>query len=210
MGGLTKNRIETLTDGVFAIAMTLLVFNIHVPQLQGADVAQLPHRLLELWSSFFIYALTFALLGIFWVAHHGQFFFIRRIDRNSLWINIAFLSTVTTLPFSAALLGSYPGQRVAVICYGVNLSLVALVLYAHLLYATGQAHLTGPESDKIGLSLAKQRLLSCPLLCATCIVISFFHPLVASIVYLTVPVIYIMPGRVDRYFADVLEGRGAK
>jgi hypothetical protein len=59
------------------------------------------------------------------------------------------------------------------------------------------------------LRLAKQRLLMCPFLCGVSILISFFHPLLASMLYLVIPVMYIIPGRVDRYFADVLAGRGA-
>jgi uncharacterized membrane protein len=209
MGGLGKSRVETLTDGVFAIAMTLMVFTIHIPQLEGVAVSELPHRLLELWPSFFIYGVTFAVLGIFWVAHHNHFYFIRHTDRNSIWINMTFLLFITTFPFSAALLGAYPGQRVAVICYGLNLALAALLLYAHLRYATGRSRLTGPEKDEKGLRLAKQRLLMCPFLCGVSILISFFHPLLASMLYLVIPVMYIIPGRVDRYFADVLAGRGA-
>lgn len=209
MGGLTKNRIETLTDGVFAIAMTLMVFNIHVPQLTGVAVAQLPHQLFELWPSFFIYGVTFAVLAIFWVGHHSHFFFVRRIDRNSIWINIAFLLSITTFPFSANLLGSYPDQRVAVICYGVNLALAALLLYAHVRYATDRRRLVGPETDAVGLRLAKRRLLSCPFLCGVSIAISFFHPLVGSLLYLVIPVMYIIPGRFDRYLADTFEGRSA-
>ncbi|MGB6429708.1 MAG: TMEM175 family protein [Candidatus Acidiferrales bacterium] len=207
IGGLTKNRVETLTDGVFAIAMTLMVFTIRVPQLEGGAVSQLSHRLLELWPTFFIYGVTFAVLGIFWVAHHTHFYFVRHIDRNSIWINMTFLLFITTFPFSASLLGAYPGQRVAVICYGVNLSLAALLLFCHLKYATGRGRLTGPEKDEKGLRLAKQRLLACPFLCGVSIVLSFFHPLIASMLYLVIPVMYIIPGRVDRYFADVLAGR---
>jgi uncharacterized membrane protein len=122
---------------------------------------------------------------------------------------MTFLLFITTFPFSAALLGAYPGQRVAVICYGVNLALAALLLYAHLRYATSRGRLTGPETDEKGLRLAKQRLLMCPFLCCVSIAISFFHPMLASLLYLVIPVMYIIPGRVDRYFADVLAGRSA-
>jgi uncharacterized membrane protein len=207
MRGLTKNRVEALTDGVFAIAMTLMVFSIHVPQLSGTEVAELPHRLLALWSAFFIYGVTFAMLGIFWVAHHTHFYFLQRIDRNSIWINIAFLFSVSMFPFSASLLGEYPGQRVAVICYGVNLALSALLLYAHLHYAARHGRLLGREADQKGYRLAKHRLLACPLLCGVSIVLALFHPFLGTILYLVIPVMYIIPGRVDRYFAEVIEGR---
>ncbi|MGB6546154.1 MAG: TMEM175 family protein [Candidatus Acidiferrales bacterium] len=209
MGGLTKGRVETLTDGVFAIAMTLMVFDIHVPELAGAAVAELPRRLFALWPDFFIYGVTFAMLGIFWIAHHNHFYFLRRIDRNSIWINITFLFSITLLPFSAALLGDYPGQRAAVIWYGLNLALAALLLYAHLRYATSEGRLLGGSVDKKGLRLVTHRLLACPILCGVSIALSFIHPFLASVLYLAIPVMYIIPGRVDRYFAAVLEGRSA-
>jgi uncharacterized membrane protein len=209
MRGLTKGRMETLTDSVFAIAMTLMVVSIHVPQLSGAAVTELPHRLLALWSAFFIYGVTFAMLGIFWMAHHNHFYFLRRVDRNSMWINLTFLFSVSMFPFSASLLGAYPGQRVAVICYGVNLALSALLLYAHLRYATNEGRLLGREVDEKGLRLVTHRLLACPFLCGVSIVLALFHPFLGTILYLAIPVMYIIPGRVDRYFADVFEGRSA-
>src|SRR5260370_42083933 len=94
-GGLSKNRVETLVDGVFAIAMTLLIFNIKVPELPGGGKdPDLNRRLLALWPQFTSYAITFVMLAIYWVGHHNQFHFIRRVDRSLLWLNILFLMTI--------------------------------------------------------------------------------------------------------------------
>ena len=87
-GGRSKTRIEALTDGVFAIAMTLLIFNIRVPEAaQGTDKA-LRQGLLQLWPSFLTYIISFVMLGVYWVGHHNQYHFIRRTDRVFLWTNI--------------------------------------------------------------------------------------------------------------------------
>src|SRR5215468_909030 len=90
---LGRNRIEALTDGVFAVAMTLLVLDIKVPELEQAlSSAELPFRLLALWPKFLSYAISFVILGVYWVGHHLQLSFIRSADRPLLWITFCFCS----------------------------------------------------------------------------------------------------------------------
>ena len=102
---LGRNRIEALTDGVFAVAMTLLVLDIKVPELeQPLATAELPLKLLSLWPKFLSYTISFVILGAYWVGHHVQLSFIRRADRPLLWINVFFLLWVALVPFSTALL----------------------------------------------------------------------------------------------------------
>src|ERR1700751_4579955 len=82
---LGRNRIEALTDGVFAVAMTLLVLDIKVPELQQPlATAELPLKLVALWPKFLSYTISFVILGVYWVGHHVQLSFIRRADRP-LW-----------------------------------------------------------------------------------------------------------------------------
>src|ERR1700737_1299223 len=105
---LSRNRIEALTDGVFAVAMTLLVLDIKVPELpQPMATDELLRQLLALWPKFLSYVISFVILGVYWVGHHVQLSFIRRADRPLLWINILFLLWVALVPFSTALLGEY-------------------------------------------------------------------------------------------------------
>jgi uncharacterized membrane protein len=106
---LGRNRIEALTDGVFAVAMTLPVLDIKVPELrQPTGTADLPLKLLGLGPKLLSYSVSFTILGVYWVGHHIQLSFIRRADRPLLWINILFLLWVALVPFSTALLGEYP------------------------------------------------------------------------------------------------------
>src|SRR5215469_15788500 len=118
---LGRNRIEALTDGVFAVAMTLLVLDIRVPELQPLATAELPLKLLSLWPKFLSYTISFVILGVYWVGHHVQLSFIRRADRPLLWINILFLLWVALVPFSTALLSEYATTRIAIAIYGANL-----------------------------------------------------------------------------------------
>src|SRR6266478_4749024 len=129
---MPKGRVETLADGVFAIAMTLLAFNLQPPNvpaiggasdLQAALLAMLPH--------FRTYVLSFVVIGIYWLSHHFQFHYVRHADRTLLWINILFLMFVATLPFSTAVLGRYGKYQTAIVLYSANLLLVGMTNAIH-------------------------------------------------------------------------------
>src|SRR5262249_17986934 len=118
---MPKGRVETLADGVFALAMTLLAVNLQPPSpldcpnnhdLKPVIIAMLPH--------FRTYVPSFVVIGIYWISHHLQFDYIRRADRTLLWINILFLMFVATLPFSTAVLGRYEGYQASIVLYSAN------------------------------------------------------------------------------------------
>ena len=86
-----KGRIENLTDGILAIAMTLLVLDIKVPKLpKEVTHVGLEHRVMALWPKFLIYVLSFVIIAVFWVSHSIQFQYIKSADRTLFWINIMF------------------------------------------------------------------------------------------------------------------------
>src|SRR5215813_3811120 len=136
--GLSKTRIEALTDGIFAIAMTLMVFDIKVSPLAHMNRLNLQHELIQLWPRFLAYVISFIMLGVYWVGHHNQYHYIRRTDRPFLWINIFFLMGVSLIPFSTGLLGQFPEDRAALAVYGLNLIMVGgfLTLPGHTRRAT--------------------------------------------------------------------------
>ncbi len=202
MGGeLTTSRIEALADGVFAVVMTLLVLDLKVPVVAGPDAAaELPGKLFELWPRLLSFALSFVIAGVYWVGHHNQYHFIRRSDRVLLWINILFLLCVAVIPFSTALLGEYPQQPIAVAIYGLNLILIGLVLYAHWWYATADYRLVDHDIDPHLVRVAKQRILIAPIAYALAILLSFVGTALSLTIYVLVPVLYIVPGAVDRHW----------
>jgi uncharacterized membrane protein len=201
--GLDTDRVETLADGVFAIAMTLLVFAISVPELSGAAVDRLPSALLGLWPKLLAYVLSFVVLGVFWIGHHNQFFYIRRASRTFLWINILFLMFVAFIPFSAQLLGRYPGQRIAVIVYGLNMIVVGLSLYLVWWYASSGHRLVDPDLDPATIGIAARRILSGPVAYTVAIVVSLLSVPAALVIYALVPLLYILPARIDQVLAGV-------
>lgn len=198
--GLTTSRIEALADGVFAVVMTLLVLDLKVP-VAGPDAsAELPGKLLELWPRLLSFVLSFVIAGVYWVGHHNQYHFIRRSDRVLLWINILFLLCVAFIPFSTALLGEYPQQPIAVVIYGLNLILIGLVLYAHWWYATADCRLVDHDIDPHVVRVAKQRILIAPVAYTLAILLAFVGTALSLAIYLLVPVLYILPGAVDRHW----------
>ena len=202
IGGLAKSRIEALCDGVFAIAMTLMVFNIKVPTVAIAmGTTDLADALFVLWPQFVTYAISFVMLGVFWIGHHNQFHYIRRTDRVLLWINITFLMFVTAIPFSTQVLGQYRSQPTAVIFYAVNLILVGFLLYMQWWYATANAHLIDTDLDPTFTKLVGNRiLLGCAFLLFS-IAMSIVSTRLSLLVFAAISIFYILPGRVDRHWA---------
>jgi uncharacterized membrane protein len=195
---LGRNRVEALTDGVFAVAMTLLVLDIKVPELeQSLASTDLPYRLLALWPKFLSYAISFVILGVYWVGHHLQLSFIRSADRPLLWINIFFLLWVALVPFSTALLSEYNKHRLAIAVYGGNLIAIGLTLALHWWYATSRRRHVDPDVHPGLIRTAMFRVLMGPLLYLLGIVISFFSTELSLALYALVPVLYILPGRLD-------------
>src|SRR5256886_7408810 len=164
-------RIETLADGVFAIAMTLLAFNLTVPVLDprlSADqvAAGLPGQIYALGPAFVRYALSFVVLGVYWVGHHAQFRVIDAADRPFLWINILFMMLIALVPFSTLLLSRYPLVPIAAQVYGIVLTLIGGAFYLHWRYATKGHRLVPPSTTEGFIPAGLRRLLIRPTGCA--------------------------------------------
>ena len=195
---LSRTRVEALTDGVFAVAMTLLVLDIKVPELQPPlDISQLPGRLLALWPKFLSYTISFVILGVYWVGHHIQLSYIRRVDRPLLWINLLFLLWVVLVPFSTALLSEYPKAQIAITIYGLNLIAIGVTLAVHWWYATAEARHVDADIHPGLVRGALLRTLMAPAVYVVAIAVSFLRPELSLLLYALVPVLYILPGRID-------------
>lgn len=193
--GLGKGRVEALTDGIFATVMTVLVLGLRVPTVPPNST--LSQELLNIWPSVLSYAMSFVILGVYWVGHHAMFHYVRATNRVFLWINILFLLTVGFIPFSTSLLGSHSGERAAVIVYGSNLILCGLSLYATWWYAASNHRLVDPDLDPHVVSLAKRRILVGPLVYLAAIGFSFLDTRISIILYILTLPFYILPGHID-------------
>ncbi len=191
VGTMSTHRVEALADGVFAIIMTLLVFDIRVPEV---PTNQLPAALLELVPNFEGYLISFVLLGIYWIGHRNQFNFIRRADQNLHWLNILFFGLAGIVPFSTGLVARYPGELLVEAIYGVNLMLIGVALYFHWSYATRNHRLVDPDMPRAAVRLGKQRSLLAPACYGIAILLGLINPRLSLVVYALVPLLYIFPG----------------
>jgi TMEM175 potassium channel family protein len=120
------NRVLAFSDGVFAIAMTLLVVGIAVPTISDGDsVSDLADALNDQTSSFVSFFVSFAVIGRYWVAHHGFFSLLARIDRGLVGINLLYLAFIAFLPFPTAVLGKYFENPLSVGIYAVMVAVVS-------------------------------------------------------------------------------------
>jgi uncharacterized membrane protein len=211
---MSTGRLEALVDGVFAVVMTLLILTISVPRepagLSHAALSkQLSHDLYALRFTLLAYAISFVIAGVYWVGHHNQFPAIQCTDRVLLWITVLFLLLVTGIPFSAALLGAYPDQQIAVVIYGGNLVAIGLVLYLQWWYATSGHRLTDQNLDPLLIRRAARRILMGPGAYLLAIALSFISTAGSIAIYALVPMLYILPGRVDRHLRAPVPGAAA-
>ena len=137
IAGQSVERLAALSDGLFAIAMTLLVLDLRVPA-SGAI-----HNDLDLWRAlvtllprFIPYFMSFLTLGIFWVGQQTQLNRFARSDRNLAWIHLGFLLAVSLMPFSTALLAEFITFRLALVVYWLNVLLLGVVLFGSWRYAS--------------------------------------------------------------------------
>jgi uncharacterized membrane protein len=133
-------RIVAFSDGVFAIAITLLVLGLEIkPDLPHDEVA---HAIRDQWDNFLAFGISFAVIGRFWLVHHRFFGEVRAFDGRLLALNMLYLASIVLVPFSSQVLGEYGGVTAAVVLYAANLSATVLIG----LWLTRDAHLAGLTS----------------------------------------------------------------
>ncbi|AXC14440.1 Integral membrane protein [Acidisarcina polymorpha] len=134
--GQSLERLAALSDGIFAVAMTLLVLDLHVPSMEAVhSEPQLRAALMALYPQFISYLMSFLTLGIFWAGQQTQFNYLVRGNRDLAWIHIAFLFAISGMPFSTRLLAEFIIYRTALLLYWCNILTLGLILYASWRYA---------------------------------------------------------------------------
>jgi uncharacterized membrane protein len=125
-----KGRIEALTDGIFAVAMTLLVLDLKLPQTPtGIDDAGLRQALIALLPKLESYVISFVVLCVFWLGHHRLMHLVRGVDHLFLWRNLAFILFITFVPFTTSLMGEHRDLDDAPLVYGFNLALILVAQF---------------------------------------------------------------------------------
>jgi uncharacterized membrane protein len=143
------SRLETFSDGVFAIAITLLVLLFETPELHGEE--SLGHVLLDQWPSYVSYVVSFVTIGIIWVNHHTIFRLVGRVDRVFLFVNVLFLMCVAFIPYPTAVISRYvrsDDASAAAVMYGLSLTATAICFNALWQYAARGFRLLAADADR--------------------------------------------------------------
>jgi uncharacterized membrane protein len=193
---LSKHRIEALTDGIYAVAMTLLVLELKLPEPRPPLTdAALRAELLHLAPKIVAWILSFFILAIFWFSHHRAFHYVRHVDRRLLWINLLSLLFASLLPFSSAMVGEYNMLFRAQALYAANMAVLALLAIWQLSHLGKHPDLCQPPG--FPESVARGARFRCWSLVATAVVaaaIAYFEPRFGTLAFM----LMFLLGRIGR------------
>ncbi len=146
---MSKGRVEAFSDGVFAVAATLLIFNIQIDKTAPGGLLS---ALLAAWPKYAAYVASFLTIGVMWLNHHGMFARVARLDRPLVFLNLLLLMAIVFIPFSTAQLGTNilvaRDANTAASLYAINASVIALLFGAVWTYALTHPHLLAPDIDR--------------------------------------------------------------
>lgn len=203
--GLSTGRLEALSDGVLAIVITLLILTFvdagnEVSASPTMTSSEITAFLTGLWPHLFGYMLSFGLIAIYWILHHHMFHYIRHADRNLLWLNLLFLMSVAFVPFPTDLLATciFHESNIVVALYGATHVVCGLTLSSIWCYATWRRQLVAEDLHADVVRATLQTSLTGPALYALAIAVSFFSITAAMLMYCVVPLLYLVPGKIDR------------
>ena len=203
---MNHNRLDQLADGIFAIVMTILVFDIKVPVIWGPiDNMGLWLQIKQLYPIFLSYILSFSLLFTYWRAHH---FFVsvyaKNIDTMLTNINALFFMLISLIPFSASILGQYSRNQLSIIIFGIHTILIGLTLYWMRRYVFYSEHIKNPEITKREIRGSTIRTLV-PVFFALMAIIICFWSIKISFVLFTLAVIFNLSSYSTRLFENILK-----
>ncbi len=169
-------RLTSFSDGVFAIAVTLLVFNLKVPQIPANLVhRELPSVILGMVPAFSTYVVSFLLVAIYWTFHHRLMNLVVRIDTQFLWMNIYYLLVISFIPFPAALFGSYFHERFSFLFYVCCMIVVNLISMTMVAYASYKYRLVKQDLPVAILKYLFSRLFAAIIIFISSIPLAFYQ-----------------------------------
>jgi uncharacterized membrane protein len=190
---MSSSRLETFSDGVFAIAATLLILDVRVGS------GELGARLLHDWPSYVAYAVSFLTIGIIWINHHTVFAQIRKVDRHFLLINVAFLMLVAFIPFPTSLIASHlrgNDLQPAALTYGATLTLTAIFFNILWFYASMGHRLLQSDVDHRVSSGISRSFLPGPFIYLGATLIALASPIASVVLFGVITVFYIIESSV--------------
>jgi len=189
----TTERLELFSDGVIAIAITLLVLDIKIPQ---AAPGELLHELGVHWPAYVAYVLSFTVIGIMWVSHHSMFERIGHVDRGLLFTNLLLLLGIGFLPFPTSLLAEYTKQggensHIAAAIYSATMALIGLAFLAIWTYLARHPNLLVEGVEPENLRRSIRRSLVGPIVYTASIGLAFISAIACYFVYAAIAVYFV-------------------
>ncbi len=195
---LSTQRLEAFSDSVFAIVMTLLFIELRLPEIKAEpDWRELLTVIFNLSPKFLSIFISFTFVGIFWVAHHQFFRTLKRTTRGLLWLNLVFLFLVCFVPFPAAIMSEFPDNRTSVVFFGATVLLTSIFLVVLRWYAWIKHEEISDVSDDSAIRQALGRGLIMIGIYAVGVIVSFFHPISAIVIYLLTPLTLLFPVKIN-------------
>lgn len=187
---MTTRRLEAFSDGVFAIAATLLILNVAVTGVKPLD-----RELIDIWPSYVAYAIAFLTIGVVWANHHTVIDQCKQVNRLFLMLNVIFLMLVAFFPFPTRLLAeniTTDGARAAAIAYGVTGALTAVMFNVIWLYASGGGRLLRHDADARVVEGITRSYLPGPLIYLAATLLALVNPILSAAIFALVPVFYVV------------------
>jgi uncharacterized membrane protein len=206
-------RVEAFSDGVFAIAITLLILEIKVPRPEDSATADLASALLSLWPSYFAYTLSFVTIGIYWARHHYIFKLYQRTNHILNLLNLNLLLWISFLPFPTAVLATYirdrQNQKTAAIFYAIALLLPAASWMLMWLYASWRRRLIDPHLEAGFLRRLTMQYLASVALYLGAVLVSLIDFKMGLMVCIGLTLLYLLPPKNPVYVRSAGDTRRA-
>lgn len=186
-------RMETFSDAVFAIVMTLLVLELKVPHFQDAnDTKEVWQKLVEILPIVYSWAISFFFLGVIWLHHHNIMHMAAQSGYGALWINLFLLFFICLLPFPSALMGEHPQQPLFVAFWGATAYFIALML-TWLYYYNAKNYLK-PNYDKARvMKHVRLSFFGVPFLYLSAVGLAWVSVYISYVIFVMIPIVYVLP-----------------
>ena len=206
---LSLERLNALGDAVIAVAMTLLVLNVGIPENHNFSRDGLFKFLASIESDLVIYAACFLLIATYWIEHHALFHHIRCVNRILIWLNFSFLFAITLLPFATKLRRLYPHEEISLAIFGAVHFACALTLFGIWRYAGAHPNLlSGAVEPRIARAI-NRRLLIGPMVILAAVGLSYVNMRLATWAFLAVPLAWQLERRLDAPASNVDGSQGS-
>ncbi|CAN5342128.1 TMEM175 family protein [soil metagenome] len=186
---METGRVEAFSDGVFAIAITLLILAVGIEHAPEGDLSE---ELLHLWPAYLAYAFSFLTIGIMWINHHSLFRHFGRADRILLLLNILLLMMIAFVPFPTLVVAEFARSdtegRAAALLYGISMTTTAILFFALWMY--GSRRLLRPDADPREVSGITRSYLPGAPLYGTATLLAFASPTASLIMYAAIALFY--------------------